>query len=204
MYAKVILLVLPCLLGLACSKPKPAAKAVVPLKTADVRIVDDLAAASLLKASNIPDVESVTTISTEGTAELYVVGRAGADGPKLQADIEEFLKSIRKSLPPDCVVAPVQLLPEDSGAPDVANEDSETLQVVLDRAKAVSVGLTPAQVAAIVNTSRGQQPTTQMVQALGDMVLPVKTPQGKDLHLRDIAEVKIVKAPKRLVHRLPS
>jgi hypothetical protein len=185
-----------------CSSPAPMVRVCYALSAVpDAPAADDLVALPLAGRFKGPDVEHVTTITTNTKLEIYLTGTRGGDGPKLVNDACSKVLDVQGEFASIARMTSVQALPDGEPIPRVKPEWTNSVKIAIDRQAAADAVISDQAVSdalakAAANTTRpATDPALDLVRAI-----VITNTDGKRMHLGDIAAISIEKQPTVIRH----
>jgi multidrug efflux pump subunit AcrB len=174
-----------------CSRPAPPGlvKVVVTFPGAGSEEMEQAVCKPVVDAvSTIAGVAKISSISTQGRAELFVWPASDVDATDLAAQIDEVMERTVGRLPDGAQPAMAEVLAGQAAPPTPPAEEVPTAKLQIDRARAAALGLSVGEVSEAV---KGLPPTPEAL-----MAVELKTQDGSTVRLGQVAEVEIVYEPK--------
>lgn len=166
---------------------------------------DQIAFPSFTRLAQLQSVHRMTSISTFDQTELYIEAGSNTSPAAFSRAVIDRLPSLLKDLPADAYVSQFQSLKHFSAPPEIKIRTVSHFQLSIDGKKGARYGIPRhavfAQIKAQSIDLNERPPKEKTLQALRG--LSIRTPGGKTIRLRDLAEIKIVKTPSHRVRHWP-
>jgi hypothetical protein len=190
---------------LALSNRPPSAGAVVLVSYqypgASPQVSNDIVAMPVFEElTGCAGSEKITAISTNGQAEIYIIGKAGFDGTKLLELVQGRIGLAASVLPRGASLKQCALLGPGEGVPAAKPRMVDGLSINVDRAKSDGAGV---RIGDIYATLEDEMKTGPGASAERLAALPLRTVGGKSVLMGDFVTFQTTKVPDTVVRTYP-
>jgi Cu/Ag efflux pump CusA len=192
-------------LACGCTKPEPRLlRIAVDYPNASPQVVDDTLAVPIRSWLNgKSDVESITTISSGGRLETYVVVASTGSENALFQHVRSVLPVITPAFPSDATAPVVELLPVGAIVPVVNPTVIGCLHVEVNLKAVAQCGIPLQTVFSALQEEEAADSTSVADRLERAQAIRVSAPDGREVPLTELAEITIEKQPSHIVTRWP-
>jgi Cu/Ag efflux pump CusA len=192
-------------LACGCTKPEPRMLRISVDYPASPELVAGLVAEPvlfrLLPVSAVSDIKSITSISSEGRLETYVIFKPSGEPSELLQDVRLALQSMTE-LPPDATTPVVELLPMGATVPIVNPIEIDCVRVEVNSEARKQRGISWETLeTALREHAAGSTSVADRLEKA--QAIRVSGPDGREVPLSELAEITIEKQPSHIVTRWP-
>ena len=164
-------------------------------------VADTLANPVELSLLMLPNTDSITTISSAGSLECYIVVARSKRPEEVLARIVEELPG--QQFPPKVAHPVAELLPAAATIPAIELADVDCIVIDLNRAAAAEHGIPIGSVVSAIEEQAGGSASDMNRLPLLQAVV-VHAPDDRNVPLTELAEIRVEKQPSHIVTRLPA
>ena len=147
----------------------------------------------------VPGVLVITSVSTEGSAEVYIEGRPDLDASTLADRVKKQLRRAPLGLSSDVTLGAVEVVPGESIVLASVVREVDVNHIQIDQDRIARSGIRTSELAEALKKAGASGRTPQEIENI-----VVQSENGAEVRVGDIADVKTVREPDRVVRRWPA